>query len=53
MNSGIKVFGRKRKLVLVLKKLRVWGSWDSTALDQNDLGKCFSSAIRPKMFRMC
>ena len=24
MNSGIKVFGRKRKLVLVLKKLRVW-----------------------------
>lgn len=24
MNSGIKVFGRERKLVLVLKKLRVW-----------------------------
>lgn len=29
------------------------GSWDSIALDQNDLGKCFSSAIRPKMYRMC
>ena len=53
MNSGIKVFGRKKEASFGSQETKGVGSWDSTALDHNDLGKCFSSAIRPKMFTMC